>query len=130
VAASADPAGARSLSCWESAQTQAELNRCASAEAKQAETEMNETLEALLKARAADAGALQKLDAAQAAWLAYRDAALAARFPSAQPATDYGSSFPTCFSLEQARLFQQRTRALRESTAQGGEQDSCTRDGG
>lgn len=123
---SADGAHARSLPCREKAQTQAELNGCAVAEAKQAQTEMERALDALLKARAADAVAVQKLNAAQTAWLAYRDAELAARFPSAEPATDYGSSFPTCFGLEQARLFQDRARALEQLTPQGGAQDSCS----
>jgi uncharacterized protein YecT (DUF1311 family) len=124
--AGADGESARRLPCWEKAQTQADLNGCAVAEAKQAQTEMARALDALLKARAADAVAVQKLNAAQTAWLAYRDAELAARFPSAEPATDYGSAFPTCFGLEQARLFQDRTRALGQLAARGSEPDACS----
>jgi uncharacterized protein YecT (DUF1311 family) len=114
-----DTASARSLPCWEKAATQAEINDCAASEARQAETEMNDVLNGRLQQVAGDAVALKKLEAAQAAWLAYRDAELAARFPSDQPQSEYGSVFPTCWQLARARLFQDRTRALRVSSAEG-----------
>jgi len=80
---------------------------------------MNDVLIRLLAQFAADPAALKKLEAAQVAWLAYRDAELAAIFPAEQPQSEYGSVFPSCWGLEHARLFRDRTRGLRALSPEG-----------
>lgn len=104
---------------------QSEINACASEEAKHAQAEMDRVLTAVVSKRSGDSTFVRKLKAAQSAWLKYRDAELDARFPSDSPSADYGSIYPTCWRLEYARLFQLRTRALREWMTGGDSQDMC-----
>jgi uncharacterized protein YecT (DUF1311 family) len=121
----ADALDTHSLPCWETAVAQSEINACASEEAKHAQAEMERVLAAIVSKRAGEKSFVRKLNAAQVAWLKYRDAELEARFPSDHPAANYGSVFPTCWRLEYARLFQLRTRALREWITGGAPQDLC-----
>ena len=71
----------RRASCWDTALTQAAMNECAAADARRAEEELDRTYgELLARATATNGAAVPKIKAAQAAWLAYRDAQIEATF--------------------------------------------------
>jgi uncharacterized protein YecT (DUF1311 family) len=63
------------------AQTQAAMNQDACAQYKQADQALNATYTKVLKDYAKDPLFLAKLKQAQRAWITFRDAHLAARFP-------------------------------------------------
>ncbi len=86
--------------------------RAASAELKAAEAEMGAALDSLLAAAAGREEAEAKLKIAQAAWVKYRDAQLAARWPIADRAS-YGNACHGCFTRERARLTKLRVAELR-----------------
>ena len=56
---------------------------------------------------------MQKLKAAQKAWLAFRDAQLQAMYPAADKQAEYGSVYPTCRCAVLKELTEQRTRELK-----------------
>ena len=92
--------------------TQAGMNEAAYKSCQAAEAEMNRVYTQLL-ARAKDKPeAIATLKKAQQAWLAYREAQLAAEwsFPSGN---NYGSVLRMCQAKEQERLTRLRTRELR-----------------
>ena len=113
VSVSSSASADRKSACWDTAVAQAERNACASTEAKAAQAEMETVFRDVLKKHSADPHFVRQLKAAQLAWLAFRDAELRARFPSARPERGYGSVFPMCWRLEHVRLFRERTKALR-----------------
>jgi len=57
-----------------------------------ADDELNKTYQQLLKKATGDPVALQKIRAAQKAWVAFRDAQIAALYPS-EDKQQYGSAF-------------------------------------
>jgi uncharacterized protein YecT (DUF1311 family) len=99
--------------CDKMARTQAELNECGSSDAKKADDELDRTYRQLLKKVARDPVALQKIRAAQKAWVAFRDAQIAALYPS-ENKQQYGTVFPMCADLDLADLTRQRTKMLQE----------------
>ncbi|MFZ0479123.1 MAG: lysozyme inhibitor LprI family protein [Terriglobales bacterium] len=99
--------------CDKTARTQADLNECASSDAKSADDELNKTYQQLLKKATGDPVALQKIRAAQKAWVAFRDAQIAALYPS-EDKQQYGSAFSMCADLDLANLTRQRTKMLKE----------------
>jgi uncharacterized protein YecT (DUF1311 family) len=97
--------------------TQSEMNQCAATEAKKADALLNATYQELLAKLKDDKIAQAKLIAAQRAWIAFRDAELAAMWPTAageDPRIRYGSVHPFCYSEELATMTHNRTRELRE----------------
>jgi uncharacterized protein YecT (DUF1311 family) len=54
-----------------------------------------------------------KLNRAQAAWVSYRDAHIAALWPSKDPQRTYGSVHPMCLAMERTKLTTQRVAELR-----------------
>jgi uncharacterized protein YecT (DUF1311 family) len=96
------------------AQTQAELNATAYGDLRTAEGDMASVLASLRMKGDGHPDALARLDRAQAAWVAYRDAHLAAVWPSKTPQASYGSVHPMCISLELKELTKQRTAELRK----------------
>lgn len=96
------------------AQTQADMNAEACGAYRKADEEMNGVYAQVLREYKADAKFLRKLRAAQRAWLAYREAHLAARFPEESGRAAYGSVFPMCFCGVQEELTRARTAALRK----------------
>jgi len=94
--------------------TQLELNACAAAELAEADKQLNHVYKALLKKEAQNTVLLQKLRAAQRAWLAFRDAELDATFAcqDANPRACWGSLFPMSYASYKAELTRERAKRL------------------
>lgn len=95
------------------AQTQSATNQDVCAQYKQADQALNVTYRKVLKDYASDPEFVAKFKRAQRAWLIFRDAHLAARFPKADKQAEYGSAYPTCRCTLLAELTEQRTRELK-----------------
>jgi uncharacterized protein YecT (DUF1311 family) len=91
------------------------MNLCAANEAKKADQLLNTTYRQLLAKLKDNKIAYQKLITAQRAWIAFRNADLAAQWPIApgeDPQTIYGSVHPFCYFEALAAMTQERTREL------------------
>lgn len=123
AAPAAVPAAAESSdSCMDQAQSQTAMNGCALASEKAADAELNRVYRQVLHKHAADQAFLARIKSAQKAWLTFRDAELAARFPAKDKQSQYGSVYPMCASNEIETLTRQRTEALKrwlEDTPEG-----------
>ncbi len=106
------------------AANQREIIRQACARYQQADTEMNQAYSQVLKDYAADALFLAKFRAAQRAWLAFRDAHLAAVYPKSAPGA-YGSVNAACRCGILAQLTNERTAQLRDWLEGTQEGDVC-----
>lgn len=124
------PLGARAQmpgkDCFDTAMTQLDLNDCAGRQHQDADAELNRVYKAILEKYRKDPLFVEKLRAAQRAWLAYRDAEIEAKYPHAGEAHYYGSIFPMCDFLYRAQLTQERTKKLREWLDGSGEGDGCS----
>jgi uncharacterized protein YecT (DUF1311 family) len=98
------------MACDSPDQSQAGLNQCAGIGANAADDELNRLYAQVVAANATDKVFLEKLKASQRAWIAFRDAQIAARYPN--PA-DYGSVLPMCQSGEYEQLTRDRIRQLK-----------------
>jgi uncharacterized protein YecT (DUF1311 family) len=96
------------------AQTQSELNATADGELRAAEAEMDSVLTSLRKKGVGHPDALAKLERAQVAWAAYRNAHVDALWPSKTPQFSYGSVHPMCVSGVIKELTKQRIAELRK----------------
>jgi uncharacterized protein YecT (DUF1311 family) len=103
--------------CFDRANSQKELNDCAGAELKRADTRLNEVYQQLLKRFDTDQPATQKIRAAQRAWITYRDAQLEADFPGENKRSEYGSVYPMCFAILSPKLTRERIKTLEEMLA-------------
>jgi uncharacterized protein YecT (DUF1311 family) len=110
--------------CMDNAQSQAAMNECASNSYGAADKELNQVYQQVLRKYAKDTVFLGKLKAAQKAWLAFRDAELAARFPDSDT-THYGSVYPMCASSELESMTRKRTEELRAWLKGTEEGDVC-----
>lgn len=99
--------------CDKTAQTQADLTQCAGDELKSADDELNRTYQELLKRAAGNRIAVQKIKVAQRAWVAFRDAQIAALYPAEDKQREYGTVFPMCEDLALTDLTRERTRMLK-----------------
>ncbi len=102
------------VDCDKTAQTQADLTECSSTDYKAADDELDATYQRLLQKAAADRVALQQITSAQKAWIAFRDAQIAALYPAEDKQKEYGTVFPMCANLALADLTRQRTKMLRQ----------------
>ena len=93
------------------AQSQMELNAAACGAGKQADAELNAVYTTVLRKNAGDKRFIDKLKAAQRAWVAFRDAEMAARYP-AEDKSEYGSIFNLCWCNALAELTKRRTAEL------------------
>lgn len=100
--------------CMCTAKTQLAMNVCAGEEAKRAEAQWNDVYQQLQSAAGKTPGAVEKIRAAEKAWVAYRDAYIEATYPANDKQAAYGSMFPMEVLLLQADFAQQHTNALRE----------------
>src|SRR5262245_38900656 len=78
--------------------TQFDLNVAANEELKAAEHQMQAALGRLRARVPAQSDARVLLDKAQEAWVVYRDAQLAAMWPSPNKQAEYGTVYPMCVS--------------------------------
>jgi uncharacterized protein YecT (DUF1311 family) len=108
VAAAQNPD--QTLPCWNKAQAQPEMNDCANQEFAAADKEMNEVYAKLVATMKDDPDSLAAFKKAQRAWVAFRDAEVAALYPRG---ADAGSLTPMCGSLEMAHLTRQRSAELK-----------------
>ena len=128
VASAADEARdqARVQACHDKADTQFDMNRCAGQDYELAERALNQVYRAVLARHAEDALLVQKLRAAQAAWLRWRAAELAALYPEHDKRLAYGSVYPMCQAAVQAGLMRERTAQLRRWLDGVKEGDVCS----
>ncbi|UNK50812.1 DUF1311 domain-containing protein [Lysobacter sp. S4-A87] len=111
------------MSCDSPDQSQAGLNECANLGARDADAELNDVYRKILSANAGDPVFVEKMKTAQRAWLAFRDAQLAARYPHPE---DSGSVLPMCEGNELEALTRERTKQLRSWLSGVEEGDVCT----
>jgi len=110
------------MACDSPNQSQAGLNQCASNSAQTADAELNRVYAKVLAANAPDKAFIEKFKAAQRAWIVFRDAQIAARYPN--PA-DYGSVLPMCQSGEYEQLTRERIKQLNAWIVGTEEGDVC-----
>ncbi|HKT48179.1 MAG TPA: lysozyme inhibitor LprI family protein [Candidatus Acidoferrales bacterium] len=103
----------RYRTCSDKAATQAAMNACASEEAARADSELNAIYSKLISA-AREPGAVEKIGAAERAWIAFRDAYIEAMFPAPDKQAEYGSAYPMNVALLRAKLTKNQALALRE----------------
>jgi uncharacterized protein YecT (DUF1311 family) len=93
------------------AQTQAESNRDACSTYKNADAEMNRTYKQILEKYQRENVFIEKLKAAQRAWIKFRDADLESLYPDTGSA--YGSVSPMCRCVALTELTTERTKSLK-----------------
>jgi len=103
------------------AHAQAELDSCASDEAKRADSELNSVYQQLLAKAKSTPGATEKVKAAEKAWLQFRDAYIAAMFPADDKQMNYGTMYPMEVDLEIASLAREQTRRIKILISEGAE---------
>ncbi len=113
------------LSAVTLAQTQAGMSKAACDEYTKTDAELNTIYRQVLRERQADAPFTRKMRAAQRAWIAYRDAHLAALYPATDTPREYGSVYPTCRCAALAEATRKRTEELRRWTNGAAEGDVC-----
>jgi uncharacterized protein YecT (DUF1311 family) len=118
-------AGDQKPPCYNTAQTQYELNTCAGSEFAAADQTLNEVYEQVLRQYRTDRPFIEKFKVAQRAWLRFRDAEMEALFPKADEQGEYGSVFPMCFAQWKSQLTHERTDQLRRWLKGGEEGDAC-----
>ena len=91
--------------------TQTDMNICSGSDFKEADVQLNAVYQAVLSKHRADKAFIQNLQAAQRAWLAWRDAEMKAIFPDREPGY-YGSVLPMCWSGQLEQLTRERTKQL------------------
>jgi len=100
--------------CWDHAMTDPAMQHCASENARDADEAMNVAFQQLLK-RAPDAAARKKLQTAQTAWMAYRKAELAAKYPADNAwlgERKYGTVWEMCSELDYVEMTRTRIAEL------------------
>jgi len=105
-------------SCTSKAKTQTELNVCASEEASRADAESDAAFHALLSKAAADSEALEKIQIAESAWRAYREAFVDAMYPAKDKQAAYGSIYPMKVDLLRAEFAREHLAALKKLSQQ------------
>jgi uncharacterized protein YecT (DUF1311 family) len=100
--------------CHDEAQTQLDINHCGSLDFQSADKELNTVYQAVLEQHKTNSKFLDKLKAAQRAWLKWRDAEMEAVYPEKDDPSYYGSSFPACWSTQLSSFTKERTRQLQK----------------
>ncbi len=101
------------------AHTQAELNSCASDEAKRTDLELNSVYHQLLAKAKSTPGATEKVEAAERAWVQFRDAYIAAMFPTEDKQLSYGTMYPMEVDLDIASLTREQTVRIKNLINEG-----------
>lgn len=100
------------------AQTQFDMDKCFCEQYQKADAELNRVYQQLLAAGASNPVFIDKLKAAQRAWVVFRDAQLGAIYPiTDNPKVQYGSVFPMCYCAAQEDLTVERTKQLKRMLA-------------
>lgn len=104
-------------------QTQQEMNDQACSAYKQADREMNQAYQTILRDYRKDREFVAAMRKAQLAWISYRDAHLNSIFPGDR--SQYGSINPMCRCNDLAELTKERTRVLNRWVEGIAEGDVC-----
>jgi uncharacterized protein YecT (DUF1311 family) len=96
------------------AQTQAEMEKKSCDEYKQSDAEMNRVYQQVINKYKADPLFIEKLRAAQRAWIVFRDAHVLSRYPATEPGKAYGNVYAMCRCEELIELTRQRADQLRD----------------
>ena len=94
------------------AQTQTELNQEAYAEFAEADKELNNIYQNILRTYKSDSQFISKLKSTQRIWIEFRNAELEMKFPK-KDKSYYGSSYPMCKALYLKELTEERTKKLK-----------------
>jgi uncharacterized protein YecT (DUF1311 family) len=97
------------------AQTQMEMNESAQSNFQAADAKLNEIYQKIRFVYSDDPVFLKQLQAAQIAWIKFRDAQMSAVFPltnNENPRFKYGSVYPMCYAYTLAALTEQRSTEL------------------
>lgn len=94
-------------------QTQADINVCAGLKLQASEKAMQRAYQQLLSAAKSTKGAVAKIEAAQAAWIRYRDAMIDAAFPLPDKQLEYGTIYPTLYAGLRQDLTDAHTKELK-----------------
>lgn len=98
--------------CKKRAQSQQDLQICADQEANRVDAQLNRTYQRLMAKAKNDPVAVKKIEAAERAWMVFRDAQLEATYPHEDKQAEYGTAYPMCVLLLKNDLARQRTRML------------------
>ena len=113
----------------ENLQTQSEMNDCEAREAHKADDALNSTYQEVLGKLKSDKTATARMIAAEKAWIAFRDAELAADWPvadGANPNLLYGSVHPFCYYNERTALTLERLKTLSDRMRHEEEGNVCS----
>lgn len=101
--------------------TQMEMNQCAADDYAKADKELNQVWKALMTKEKDNKVYTDKLRAAQRAWIAFRDAEVAAMYACAEdnPRFCWGSMYPLLYNTELATLTEARTATLKRYLENG-----------
>jgi uncharacterized protein YecT (DUF1311 family) len=100
--------------CISKANTQMAMHICANEEGLRADAELNDIYKKLLSVAADQSDAVEKIRAAERAWIAYRNAYIEAMYPAKDKQREYGSSYQMEVDLLRAKLTRQQIGALRD----------------
>ena len=92
--------------------TQLEINACAGGQASGAQSELEVILQTIRVRYREDTVFIEHLELSQIAWLAYRDAQMAARYPPREDGY-YGSMQPSCEATYEEELTRNRVAELK-----------------
>lgn len=98
--------------CIKEANTQTKMRSCAREEAIRVDAELNRIYQGLLRVVGNEAAAVEKIRAAEDAWIAYRDAYLDAMYSAKDKQAAYGSIFPMEADLLRVKLTKRQIEAL------------------
>ena len=97
--------------CSDSAQTQTDIDNCASEELDRAEAELDDKFQRLLAVAKAVPQATNKIKAMQTAWINYRDFSVEAKYPN-EDKRFYGRIYATSEALYKTRLTRLQSSAI------------------
>jgi uncharacterized protein YecT (DUF1311 family) len=106
------------------AQTQSQLNRDACGKLQKADEELNKTYNEILRVYKDDREFIEKLKAAQRAWIVFKDAHLASIYPKNRKG-EYGTVKPMCACEILAEFTSERTKALNQWLTGVEEGEAC-----
>lgn len=104
----------RFRACNEKATSQAEMNVCANEEATRVDSELNNVYRTLLSKAGSQPEAVAKIQIAERAWIAYRNAYIDAMYPAKNKQAEYGTTYPMDADLLHAKLTRQQVAALKD----------------
>ena len=98
--------------CWQNAYTQLAMNKCADADLRQSDADLNRTYQQVLSKYSNDPIRIAQIKKAETAWLAFRDAEIDALFPESSR-LERGTVYPMCRAMHLTGITVERTKALK-----------------